>query len=327
MEPTTWDEATFTYSRLITLRHDELQEIVASEPGKAAGLVEAAAKLGFVTAQMVWAQMLLDGIGTRQDQAAAFRWFEIATVSRQPEALNMLGRYHEVGWGCAVDYAEAARLYEEAAATGYDWAQFNLATLLFSGAGVTQDYREALALYVRAARQGHAKAMTVIGRYREEGWTIRRCPSSARQWYERAAKRGDFRAHYALACMMRVAGNRAQSLIHFEQAIEGGFPSFCRDIAADMLVDPDDEMRRLGRRAPERACASGARDDFLRYAAALDGGIGGDPDNEVAAAWRCKADAQMLKAGLKPHPRRRGRKGLVQVLLRRFTSPPCVRLL
>ncbi len=307
MEHNTEESARYSYKRLVSLNQGELQEMVSGDPEKAAPLVEAAAKLGFVDAQLTWAQMLLDGVGTSRNPEAAFRWFGVAAVSRRSDAINMLGRCHELGWGCAVNYAEAAALYKQAAAQGDDWAQFNLATLMFSGAGVVKDLRGALRHYVRAARQGNGKAMTVIGRYREEGWVTRQSVLSARKWYERAAKRGDFRAHYALASLASRDGMKAQALVHFEHAIEGAFPAFCRGIATGMLTDPDDEMKRLGRRALERACEGGNPDDFRRLARALEEGIGGPADAEAAAAWRGKADAPRLEPAPRVRPRGRRR--------------------
>ena len=256
----------YRYSRLVAMSREDAETIVKSGTRETARAAEAAAKLGIVDAQLVWAQMLLSGTGTRQDAEAAFRWFKVAAAAKRPDTLNMLGRCYELGCGVEIDYAEAARLYEEAAAKGYDWAMFNLATLLFSGAGVRQSYRDALALYVRAARLGHAKAMTVIGRFREEGWSVSQKPSAARRWYAWGARGGDFRAHYRLWQLSVMTGERESGLAHLTQAIDGAYPEFCRDIAPDLLADSDGQVRSLGQRALERAGATRKSDELRQDA-------------------------------------------------------------
>lgn len=243
----------YRYSLLDSMSSEDAEAIVRRGPREAAHLAEAAAKLGIVDAQLTWAQMLLRGSGTQQDPEAAFRWFTIAAMTKRPDTLNMLGRCYELGWGVAINYAEAARLYGEAAARGYDWALFNLATLVFAGAGVEQSDREALTLYVRAARKGHGKAMTVIGRFREEGWAVPGKAAAALRWYARGAARGDCRAHYRLAQLKLSAGERDAGLFHLAQAIDGAFPEFCRSIAPVLLADEDEDVRSLGRHALERA--------------------------------------------------------------------------
>lgn len=255
----------YRYSRLTAMSRDDVQAIVRRGPHEAAGLAEAAAKLGIVDAQLTWAQMLLRGLGTQQDPEAAFRWFTIAAGTKRPDTLNMLGRCHELGWGTAINYAEAARLYREAAAQGYDWALFNLATLLFAGAGVEQSFREALALYVRAARKGHGKAMTVVGRFREEGWAASKKPTAALRWYARGAARGDCRADYRLAQLKLLAGEREAGLFHLEKAVDGAFPEFCRSIAPVLLADKDEDVRSLGRRAAKRASEIGHVSDLQNH--------------------------------------------------------------
>lgn len=293
------------------MSREDAEKIVKSGSREAARAAEAAAKLGIVDAQLVWAQMLLSGTGTEQDSKAAFRWFKIAAAAKRPDTLNMLGRCYELGCGVEIDYAEAARLYGEAAAKGYDWAMFNLATLLFSGAGVRQSYRDALILYVRAARRGHGKAMTVIGRFREEGWSVSQKPSAARRWYVWGAKRGDFRAHYRLWQLSVMTGEREAGLAYLAHAIEGAYPEFCRDITPDLLADSDGQIRSLGQRALERAREARKSDDLRQNAHALEQGTATAPNTEVAHRLHETRDTATSRPKLRKYPRQGSRRPLL----------------
>ena len=59
-----------------------------------------------------------------------------APRARDAEALNMVGRCLENGWGTASDAEEAAEQYHAAAQRGYDWGEYNFGNMLFDGRGV-----------------------------------------------------------------------------------------------------------------------------------------------------------------------------------------------
>lgn len=242
-------------------------------PDDAARRLEAAARAGFPDAQLVLAQLHLDGHGVARDPAAAFHWFSQAAAGGRAEALNMVGRCHELGWGVPADATAAAQWYRRAARRGHAWARFNLAGLMLDGQGVARDARGALALYVQAARQGHAKAMTMIGRYREEGWERRPDAAAAARWYRRGADGGDFRGHFNLARLLLAWGERDAARARLARAIEAGTPLFCRDIAEGLLRHADEEIRALGRRCLARACETRDPADIARYDALLGGGV------------------------------------------------------
>ena len=63
----------------------------------------------------------------------------------------------------SVDFLEARRLAEKAAATGFAPAQHQLASMLESGKGGPQDHVGALRLYRIAAAQGFAPAQADLG--------------------------------------------------------------------------------------------------------------------------------------------------------------------
>ncbi|WP_159714984.1 tetratricopeptide repeat protein [Geminicoccus flavidas] len=220
--------------------------------------IQSAARFGSTRAQVLLGQLCVDGNGVPQSRAEGRRWFQKAADAGSVEGINMVGRCHEFGWGGPVDLAAAAACYRTAAERSYDWAQFNLASLLHDGKGVPQDRREACAWFVRAARQGHPKAANMLGHYREEGWLHPRRPDKAGRWYARAAKGGDFRGQFNLARFLFVAGQREPALIWLDLAVRGGIPDFWREIASHLTSHPDPALRRYGERARMLASSGSA---------------------------------------------------------------------
>jgi len=218
------------------------------DPQSAARFALAEAVRGSHKAQVCWAHMLLDGYGVARDAEAAYRWFQIAARGGDPEALNMVGRCHELGWGVPMNTPLAAAHYRTAAAKGHAWAQFNLASLLTSGNGVAQDYGEALRLLVRSARQDNAKAMNMIGRFREEGWDGRRPRlASAASWYRRAAHRGCFRGRFHHARFLYAEGQVEEAARWLAASLSSAPWDFRRDVAAAYAGHPEAAIRQAVR--------------------------------------------------------------------------------
>lgn len=210
--------------------------------------IAAWAQQGHVPAQLLHAQALLDA-GRARD---AFTWFSIAAGPGGAEALNMLGRCFECGWGTPPDATRAFDCFRRAAEAGLDWAQYNLANLLARGAGCERDMAAALRWYRAAADQGHAKAINLVGRFTEEGWATRRDPALARDLYRRAAEAGDFRGQCNHAQALREAGHREEAVAWFRRAADSGTPGFLRSLAAGLATAPEPELRDLAREIGDR---------------------------------------------------------------------------
>ena len=175
--------------------------------------IEAAAQCGVVEAQLLLGRKLLE-----TDAHEAFAWFTRAAASSDAEALNMLGRCHENGWGTPKDCARAATCYHHAAEKGDAWAQYNLGHLLLDGNGVPRDRNEAFLWYFRAAQQGHARAMNLVARCLEEGWGVEPDARAARNWYRKSAERGYFRGAYNYASILAAEGCITAAVMWFERA-------------------------------------------------------------------------------------------------------------
>lgn len=78
-----------------------------------------------------YATALTLGQGTEQDRPAALTWFRKAAALGHAKSLNMVGSFHEDGWGGAARDEDAALAFYLKAAQGGDFrGQFNAARLL-----------------------------------------------------------------------------------------------------------------------------------------------------------------------------------------------------
>ncbi|ONG59057.1 hypothetical protein BKE38_00740 [Pseudoroseomonas deserti] len=217
---------------------EQLAAAFAGPPEEAARWIAAAARAGMVEAQILYGQILLEGRGLPADQATAFAWFRTAATTGNVRAETMLGRCHELGWGTAVDLPKALAIYAEGARRGYDWAQYNLASLLARDGQRAEAFR----WFRAAADQGHAKSMTVLGRYLEEGWETPRDPAAAHALYARAAALGDFRAQFNMGTL---AATSAEALDWFTKAAATGSPGFLGQMAEALSRRPEPELQAL----------------------------------------------------------------------------------
>lgn len=308
-----------SYSALEKMGPDVLRARISESPAQAARWVEAGALNGLIHAQIAWGRMLIEGHGVPRDPQAGLRWFTVAATAGSADGINMVGRCHELGWGVPIDLAEAARHYRASAQKGHAWAQFNLATLLLDGRGVPVDRDEALHWYVRAARGGNAKAMTMIGRYCECGWERPARPAAALRWYRRGALGEDYRGQFDYArLLLERTGRLEAALPWFARAIENGVPAFCRNIGAGLREADPPALRRLARRALERAVATGEASDLRAYATALAEGLGAEPDAKAASALFARARAIEATVPVAEAPAPPRRPPLRQRLARRL---------
>lgn len=220
-----------TLDALNALPADELARRL-SGPDRVA-TIRAAAEGGVAEAQVLYAQMLLDGDGVVRDEREAVGWFWKAAQKRHVMAINMVGRCYDLGWGVAIDKALAAKWYGVAANLGFDWAMYNLATLMTLGEGVPKDRPGAFALFRKAAELGgpaRAKALNFIGSFHEDGWVVERDVDEAARFYAIAAQEGDFRGMFNHARMLFAVGRDAEADRWIEKSLSLGNPRFCAQV-------------------------------------------------------------------------------------------------
>jgi uncharacterized protein len=224
------DRAASGIEALNQLNAGEIEAALSASPASAAALARSAAEAGSATAQAVYAQMLLDGYGVTCDPVAAFRWFVTAARQENLDAINMVGRCYDLGWGTPVNKERAAEWFRAAALRGLDWGMYNYATALALGAGLAEDKVEALVWFERAAALGNAKAMNFVGSFHEDGWTVPRDLARAADCYRQAASGGDFRGCFNHARMLIEAGRVDDALYWLGRAADGGNDRFRRQV-------------------------------------------------------------------------------------------------
>jgi TPR repeat protein len=246
-------DETIYLGQLEKLNKEEWDSILSKEPREAARWIYAAATYGHIDAQLHWAQMLHDGIGTERDPEAAFRWFGIAARSKRADALNMLGRCYALGWGTPVDFGKAAEHYREAAAKSSDWARYNLGCLMIEGKGVARDVDEAFRLFMSAVEQGHVKSLNMVGRCYENGWGCTQNMAEAVRWFRRSAEAGDFRGQYSYAQVLIGQGMLDDALPWLRLAIDQSHVELCREMAKVLSEHPEPRLRDMSTYANARA--------------------------------------------------------------------------
>lgn len=229
----------------LALETAALEARLASNPREAASAIYRAAQTGNAAAQLVYAQLLLDGRGMARDPVFALRWFERAAQHGEPEAWNMVGRCHEKGWGTPQDYLRAMPYFECAVALGHVWAKVNLAQILMR-LGDPANRPRAYRLFEEAARAGNLKAVNSLARFLEEGWAGPADPRRAAALYRIAAERGDHWAQFNLATLLYAHGEAGEALNWLGRCIEKSDDGFRGRIAMVLLDHPDERLRRAG---------------------------------------------------------------------------------
>lgn len=151
-----------------------------------------AAEQGHAGAQRNLAGLLQGGIGVQADQASATKWMRRAAEGGNSFAQNEVGMMYLRGYQeVEIDYVQAVKYFQLAAAQGFDDAQFNLGAAYYFGRGVDQSYETAIAWFLKAAKQGHLKAQVNVGGMYYNGRGVTRDFKQASEWYQRAAAQGD----------------------------------------------------------------------------------------------------------------------------------------
>src|SRR6202021_2533846 len=78
-----------------------LRALFSQEPERAADWVRVIALEGLRQAQVCYGRMLLEGTGGLKDLPAALAWFRRAAARGDMDAVNMVGRCFDNGWGTA----------------------------------------------------------------------------------------------------------------------------------------------------------------------------------------------------------------------------------
>jgi hypothetical protein len=127
----------------------------------------------------------------RKDYAEARRLYEQAAAGGYAMAMNNIGALYEGGNGTPVNYVEAARWYQKAADAGEPISMVDLAWQYNTGHGVKKDYAEARRLNEAAVKAGMPSAMNNLGLMYMYGQGVPRDYDEARRLFEQGAALGN----------------------------------------------------------------------------------------------------------------------------------------
>lgn len=105
-------------------------------------------------AQHKTADMLLDGIGTKQNLAEAARLYHRAASAGLAASICALGNLYAAGKGVSHSYLEASKLYKKAALMNDPQAAYYLGVLIISGHAGELNFGQAIHWFELAAKQG-----------------------------------------------------------------------------------------------------------------------------------------------------------------------------
>ncbi|HUG10737.1 MAG TPA: TonB family protein [Opitutaceae bacterium] len=213
----------------------------AADPARELQLIRSAAEAGHAEAQYILAERLRLGRGVEEDVAAAAGWYrkaaaqehvesmvEIGDLLREggpglerdleaaygfsrraadlgnPEAMTDAANMLRKGEGVPADIAEATRLFERAAGTGYAYAADMLGWMAMNGeGGAAPDFERARKWYEESAAGGNEHAMRELGKIHGSGIGVAKDDAKSFEWYESAAREGDAWSQNRVGWMLR----------------------------------------------------------------------------------------------------------------------------
>jgi hypothetical protein len=135
---------------------------VKRDVGKAAGLYERAAQLGFVIAQFNLANLYYDGQGVSRDRKQAARWYTAAAQGGHAMAQFYLAQMYFDGDGIDENAETGFAWLQKAADQGMPEAQYELGRRLIFGDDIAEDPHKGADFVLKAAEQRYAKAQIEI---------------------------------------------------------------------------------------------------------------------------------------------------------------------
>ncbi len=170
-----------------------------------------AAKQGNAFGQNGVGYCYMEGYGTEANLQVAMDWFRKAHAQHELKATINIGVMFENGLGMKPDLTEAMKWYEKAANRGDAWAQNKLGLMLSDAEVVKKpDYPNAIRWWRHSANQGNANAEASMGWVYANGAGVKKDMRQARIWYQQAAANGEENAKQMLTVLGAPSTNRAQ---------------------------------------------------------------------------------------------------------------------
>lgn len=162
--------------------------------------------------------------GLPRDYDKSVYWYKRLAANSDKSAAaqgrGKLAALYTEGNGNGPDYAQAAKLLQDAAAQGDENAQFELAFMYFRGRGVPQDYEKAVAMHEdlleRHGETAYGYNMAVLYYYAPAGPDQARRHKEAFRLFKNAAASGDYA--YALSALGECYENGAGTPRNYAEA-------------------------------------------------------------------------------------------------------------
>jgi hypothetical protein len=172
----------------------------------------------------------------RKDYAEARRLYDQAAAAGYAMAMNNIGATYEAGTGTPVNYVEAARWYQKAVDAGEPIGMVDLGWLYGTGHGVKKDYAHARQLYETGVKAGEPSAMNNLGLMYMQGEGAPRDYNESRRLYEQSAALGNDAANNGLGVLYfngyGVARDKRKAVQFFEKAAALGNPEAKENLRA-----------------------------------------------------------------------------------------------
>lgn len=170
-------------------------------------LAEKLATAGDPQAHTLIGRIHAEGLGVPQSAATAAQWYAKGAELGDIEAAFALGTLHakgkgDNGIGLERNYAEAARLFEMAAAKEHALANYSLGLLFLRGQGKGENPHRAFAHIRYAAWKGVVAAQYDLGTLYATGTGTEPNAFEAARWIEKSAKAGHAEAEIEYAVIL-----------------------------------------------------------------------------------------------------------------------------
>ena len=153
-------------------------------------IAEPLANLGDAAAQTLLGEIYLRGLGVRQDDAEAARWYKVAADSGIPQAQFRYAMMLIDGEGVEQDTDAARELMRQAADAGDPLAAFNYGQMLIR-ASPTGGFTEAFGYFEKAAESGVPDGQYALSQLYAHGQGVPEASDvEARRWLLAAAIKG-----------------------------------------------------------------------------------------------------------------------------------------
>ncbi|HAJ90385.1 MAG TPA: hypothetical protein DCM27_05150 [Rhodospirillaceae bacterium] len=212
---------------------------------KSVAVIEAQAFTGDAFAQHDLAAIYTAGHGgIKIDYAKAAKWFEEAAHNGSSNAQYNLGVLYHQGLGVQKNTAKAIELYRVAASNNHPEALYNLAIAYVEGVGVEYNPQIAASYFERSADGGVVEAAYNLGLLHENGLLGESQPDEAVFWYKIAADKGNKEAVQSLAELKKKLSMTDEDVNRLTQKIAATKPAYLNDEGQASLpqqVKPDAE--------------------------------------------------------------------------------------